>query len=141
LLRAVINSTVGIAGFFDVAEDWGLSGHSNDFGMTLAANGVGEGPYLFFPLLGPSNVRDFSGWVVDLFLNPFIFLGPPGAYIAIPSTFALNGLDEQERRMDALDHLRQSSLDFYATLRDGYTQSRRAAIRQELGLEEPAPEF
>jgi phospholipid-binding lipoprotein MlaA len=141
LLRTVINSSVGVVGFFDVADDWGLKGHSNDFGKTLAANGVGEGPYLFFPLLGPGNLRDFAGSIVDLLLNPFIFLGAPGAYIAIPTDFTLSALDKREKQIDALDQLKQSSLDFYVTVRDGYTQSRRSEIRQDLGVQEPAPEF
>ena len=54
LMRFLINTTVGVAGMFDVAERWGYPDHSSDFGMTLALWGVPEGPFLFLPILGPS---------------------------------------------------------------------------------------
>src|SRR5690606_17780478 len=57
-MRFLINSTIGLAGIFDVASDWGYEYHDEDFGQTLASWGVGEGFYLVLPLLGPSNLRD-----------------------------------------------------------------------------------
>ena len=64
MIRFIINSTVGIAGIRDQATDWGFEGHNEDFGQTLAVWGVGEGPYLMLPILGPSNPRDAIGKIV-----------------------------------------------------------------------------
>lgn len=65
--RFLVNSTVGLLGFFDVARHIGLEKHQEDFGQTLAFWGVESGPYLMLPILGPSTVRDASGFAVDTF--------------------------------------------------------------------------
>lgn len=65
--RFVVNSTVGVLGIFDVASHIGLDKHQEDFGQTLAVWGVGSGPYIYLPILGPSTVRDASGFAVDTF--------------------------------------------------------------------------
>jgi len=64
--RFVINSTVGLLGIFDVATIWGIHEHNEDFGQTLGHYGVGNGPYLVLPILGPSNLRDAGGLGVDM---------------------------------------------------------------------------
>ena len=74
-MRFVINSTVGVAGLFDVASGWGYPAHETDFGVTLALWGVPEGPFLFLPVLGPSNPRDALGFGVDTVIDPFFW--PP----------------------------------------------------------------
>ena len=63
--RLAVNSTAGVAGIFDVADKLGIPPHKADFGQTLAVWGVGEGPFVELPLLGPSNARDAVGTVVD----------------------------------------------------------------------------
>lgn len=63
--RFGINTTVGVLGTFDVATDWGLMRQPNDFGKTLGRYGVGPGPYIVIPFLGPSNLRDATGIVAD----------------------------------------------------------------------------
>ena len=68
--RLVINSTVGVGGFFDPASKIGIPGHGEDFGQTMAVWGVGEGPYLILPVFGPSNPRDATGLVVDAVIDP-----------------------------------------------------------------------
>ena len=65
IARFTINSTVGIAGFFDVAQHWKLPGENEDFGQTLGFYGVGPGPFLVVPILGPSSFRDASGLLID----------------------------------------------------------------------------
>ena len=65
-----MNSTVGLGGFFDPASKMGIPRHGEDFGQTLAVWGVGEGPYLMLPLLGPSNPRDAAGLAVDAVIDP-----------------------------------------------------------------------
>jgi phospholipid-binding lipoprotein MlaA len=68
--RLVINSTVGIAGFWDPASKIGIRGHGEDFGQTLAVWGANEGPYLVLPFFGPSNPRDATGLLVDAAMDP-----------------------------------------------------------------------
>src|ERR1700738_1024253 len=69
--RFATNSTLGVAGLFDPADEWlGLKQEDNDFGLTLAKYGVGEGPYIVLPLLGPSTVRDAIGGFADGAMNP-----------------------------------------------------------------------
>ncbi len=63
--RLTVNSTVGIGGLFDVAQHWKLPGEHEDFGQTLGFYGLGPGPYLVLPLLGPSSLRDTGGLLVD----------------------------------------------------------------------------
>src|SRR2546430_6583243 len=70
LARGAINSTLGIGGLVDIATRWGLPHHTEDFGQTLAVYGVGEGFYLFIPLLGPSNPPDLFGYAADFLFDP-----------------------------------------------------------------------
>ena len=63
--RFFINSTIGLGGIIDVAEQWGIKGHDEDFGQTLGVWGIAEGPYLILPILGPSNLRDTVGLIGD----------------------------------------------------------------------------
>ena len=74
-MRFLINTTVGVLGIFDVATKWGYPDHDADFGMTLANWGVPEGPFLFLPVLGPSDPRDAVGFGVDIALDPFTWVG------------------------------------------------------------------
>jgi len=123
--RFVINTTIGIVGLFDVAAKMGLPGHESDFGQTLALAGTPSGSYLIFPLLGPSNVRDGTGSVIDLFFNPFVyFIGPINILIYSGSS----GLTERDRYFLELKALQDSSIDFYAALRSGYYQRRVGRI-------------
>ena len=73
LTRFAINSTIGVGGIFDAATDWGYERTPEDFGQTLASWGLGEGPFLMLPLLGPSNPRDAVGFGVDLVADPMAF--------------------------------------------------------------------
>jgi phospholipid-binding lipoprotein MlaA len=68
VVRFVLNSTAGVLGFFDVATRWGVPQQPEDFGQTMGRWGVRSGPYLVVPLLGPSNSRDFGGFVTDSFI-------------------------------------------------------------------------
>jgi len=129
-VRFVVNSTVGIAGLYDVAGDTGLRGHKEDFGQTLAVWGVGPGPYLVVPFLGPHTTRHLAGRVVDSRLNPFSYLLEYGGvgWVSIIGT-AIDVVDQRERLIETVDEMKKTSLDFYAAARSGYWQSRVAAIR------------
>ncbi|MDP6588275.1 MAG: VacJ family lipoprotein [Alphaproteobacteria bacterium] len=123
--RFLVNSTVGLAGLFDVASEIGLEPHKADFGQTLYSYGTGPGPYLVLPLLGPSNLRDSTGLVVDAVLNPFTWLLEPEENIAIAVG---KGLVRREELLVPLDSLRESSVDYYAALRSLYYQDRAVAL-------------
>lgn len=125
--RLLINSTVGVAGFFDPARAWGIRGHVSDFGQTLAMAGAPSGPYVILPLLGPSNIRDGIGLGVDALFHPtFFLLGGTDVLFFSGSS----GLTERARHFDELNALRESSIDYYAALRSAYYQNRQAEIWQ-----------
>jgi len=135
--RLAVNSTVGVAGIFDVASQLGLPSHKADFGQTLAVWGVGEGPFVELPLLGPSNARDTVGTAVDMALNPLTFVGgAPETYAGV-ATGSANVVDTRSQHLHDLDELERNSLDYYATLRSVYRQHRDAEIS---AAKQPAPE-
>ena len=135
--RLAINSTVGVAGIFDVAADLGLQPHKADFGQTLGVWGVGEGPFVELPLLGPSNARDTVGTVVDFAMNPLTYVGGAPATAASVSTGAANVVDTRAQHLHDLDELERNSLDYYATLRSVYRQHRDAEISAAKGPQQP----
>ncbi len=127
--RFFINSTIGLGGIIDVAEKWGIKGHDEDFGQTLAVWGVGEGFYLVLPILGPSNPRDGIGKLADFYLDPL------SQWAANTDREELNyartvvrGIDSYSRVMDDLEKLRETSIDFYATVRSISRQKRQTEI-------------
>ena len=128
--RLAVNSTVGVVGAFDVAQKWGLPPHKADFGQTLAVWGVGEGPFVELPLLGPSSARDTVGTVVDMAMNPLTFVGGAPATYASIGTGGANVVDTRAQHLHDLDELERNSLDYYATLRSVYRQHREAQINQ-----------
>lgn len=135
--RLAINSTVGVVGVFDVAADWGLTPHKADFGQTLGVWGVGEGPFVELPLLGPSNARDTVGTVVDLAMNPLSYVGGAPATYASVATGSANVVDTRAQHLHDLDELERNSLDYYATLRSVYRQHRDAEISAAKQSEQP----
>src|SRR5262244_1343286 len=129
--RFLVNSTVGIGGLYDIASHHGLPQESGDFGQTLFVWGVSEGPYVVRPYLGPSTMRDAVGSTVDMFGNPLGWL--IGTQIAV--TVGTTGLDAADR-LGQLKMAEDASIDFYSFIRSGYYQTRRAELRQSIGLPE-----
>ncbi len=123
--RLVANTTIGAGGLFDPAGRWGLRRHRADFGQTLARLHVGSGPYLVLPLLGPTTARDGTATLVDAAFNPaFWVLGP-----AERLTYGGGaGLAARDANFEALMALANSSVDYYAALRNGYYQTRIGQI-------------
>jgi phospholipid-binding lipoprotein MlaA len=141
-IRFGINSTIGLGGLIDVAKDLGYPYHDEDFGQTLAVWGVGDGPYLYFLLMGPSNARDFAGFVVDRGFDPLTYVnwGDDGMeYVPIART-VLNVIDLRSRNIETLDDIERSSVDYYASIRSLYRQSRADAIRNGAPSQE-LPDF
>lgn len=124
--RFVINSTIGIVGIFEVAEDWGLPRVPEDFGQTLAVWGVGDQPYLMLPLFGPSNPRDAIGLVVDWLMDPFTYIFNSEQRLARTAT---RGVSLRAENIENIETLEETSLDFYAAMRELYRQYRDNEIR------------
>jgi len=139
--RFLVNSTVGLAGFVDVAKSWGLDKQSGDFGQTLYVWGFPSGPYLVLPVLGPSNPRDGLGMAADSYIDPFSYLASAEGLDDIQITrYVLDGIGQRARVIDVLDDLQKHSLDFYAQLRS-LSQQHRAAELRHGAAPPPAPNF
>lgn len=123
--RLLINSTVGIFGFFDVASELGLEKHEEDFGQTMAVWGVGDGGYMFWPFIGPRTVRDTAGWVVDSYADPVWRVRPIATR---NSLVALRFVDIRASLLPAEKVVDEAALDKYAYIRDAYLQRRRNQI-------------
>lgn len=123
--RFLINSTFGLLGMFDAAEEIGLSYRNEDFGQTLGHYDIGAGPYLMLPILGPSNLRDGFGMIVDSAFNPMSYADETEALIYNVT----NGIHTRSELLDIIDDIEQNSLDPYVTIRSGYFQRRNSLIR------------
>lgn len=124
--RLLINSTVGIFGLFDVASELGFEKHDEDFGQTLARWGVGDGGYLFWPVIGPRTVRDTGGFAVDGFADPVKW-----GVNNIPvrnTTYAVRLVDVRASLLPSDKVVEEAALDKYAYIRDAYLQRRRSQV-------------
>jgi phospholipid-binding lipoprotein MlaA len=140
--RMAVNSTIGIAGIFDVASRWGLPSHENDFGITLGKWGAKPGPYLVLPLLGPTTVRDAPGILVANLTNPVTWVNPP-LYVTAPLG-TVQAMDTRSRFESALRFRNAAAIDPYIFTRNAYLQYRdnlihegKKPVDQSLYEEEP----
>ncbi len=135
--RFMVNSTLGLGGIFDHATGLGEPLHREDFGQTLGTWGVGGGPYLVLPVLGPSNPRDLTGMVADTAVNPmtWILYDAPLWQKSIPVGTQI--VVSREAILDDYDNLRKNSPDLYASVRDLYAQKRQAEIANEAAGYDP----
>ena len=123
--RILLNSTVGLLGLFDAATEVGLEKHNEDFGQTLGYWGIGDGPYLVLPLLGPSSARDAVGWFGDYYAWPITYLEPDRhRNILIAVRFVTDRAD----LLEASRILETAALDPYEFVRDAYLQRRRNLV-------------
>lgn len=123
--RFLVNSTLGIFGLFDVATPMGLEKFNEDFGQTLGTWGVGTGPYLVVPFMGPSTLRDVTGRGVDS------YLGWARQVDHIPtrnSAYGVELIDVRAGLLGAGQTLEEAALDKYQFLRDAYLQRRMRAV-------------
>jgi len=128
LMRFIINTTVGIGGLFDPATRYAaIPKSSEDFGQTLGRYGIGSGPYLVLPMLGPSSVRDGVGWAVDLFLDPLPYLVTGLEYWAAKGTDTVNTVSLDK---DTYEGIKRDALDPYLFVRDAYAQHRAGKIER-----------
>ncbi len=126
--RFAINSTVGIGGTLDVAKTARLPHRNNGLGNTLARYGVGPGPYLFLPFIGPTDLRDLLGGQTDNLVLPLAIGTPFNRFDYQVSSFVVDGLDRRAENDAGFKALLTGAADPYATLRSVYQQSRAAEI-------------
>lgn len=135
-LRFAMNSTLGLGGLFDPASGAGLDARPSDFGETLYVWGVGEGAYVELPLLGPSNARDATGQMVDLFFNPIGNILPANAQWTRNAAFVAQTLNDRANYGDLVDSVLYESEDSYAQSRLFYLENRRFSLGQDAQAEE-----
>jgi phospholipid-binding lipoprotein MlaA len=138
--RLAINTTVGVLGLFDFATGWGFEKHEEDFGQTLGYWGLGDGPYIVLPILGPSNLRDTVGWVGDYHAWPITYVNDDGTRNILIGMRVISGRAEL---LAASSILETAALDPYAFVRDAYLQRRRNLVydgKPPLDDEDPDPE-
>jgi phospholipid-binding lipoprotein MlaA len=145
--RFLLNTAVGYAGFLDLAKEIDLVTPDEDFGQTLGFYGVKPGPYLVLPFLQPFSLRDFGGYVTDIFLNPINWLVAPIIEVeGVPSLIAHKNrtttsllqigtrvgeiVNERSRNLEKFQGVEEATLDLYTAVRNAYLQSRTRAIRE-----------
>ena len=135
-LRLIINSTLGIAGIFDVASYYGIEKRDKeDYGQTLGTWGVGEGCYFVLPVLGPSTVRDSIGSLVNVtggdawynvtVANDTQYFNEADYYLSRVTS----GVDFRAKNLESFDSLEKTSIDLYASIRSLYLQDRQRKIQ------------
>jgi phospholipid-binding lipoprotein MlaA len=124
-MRVLTNTVLGLGGILDPATEVGLTRRSEDFGQTLARWGVGNGPYLVLPVLGPSTLRDGAATLVDLQASPSKL---PDSARGRTGVTAVEVVDVRARLLQAGQLVDQVALDKYSFFRDAYLARRRDAI-------------
>ncbi len=123
--RIVVNSTVGILGFIDVASNINLEKTGEDFGQTLGYWGVGHGPYIVLPILGPSGGRDIFGEAVDWITDPVTYVDP----VEVKNTLiVLRAVDKRADLLGVSAVVEEAALDKYEFTRDAYIQKRDSDV-------------
>jgi phospholipid-binding lipoprotein MlaA len=139
--RFLVNTTVGVAGIFDVATDWGMPAHNRDFGETLGGYGVPAGPYLVLPLRGSTDVRDFAGNYVDGFATPLHFVRYDGNNYVGWMKSTLGSMDNRSTNLVTYEDIERGSVDYYATMRTLYMERRARLIEDRSVRTAELPDF
>lgn len=123
--RFLVNSTVGIFGLLDVATEWGLEKHDEDFGQTFGRWGMDTGAYLFLPVFGPRDVRDGVGLVLDIAADPLVNINDMSVRNSLAALYIINN---RAMLLPADKIIDEAALDKYSYLRDAYLQRRRSLV-------------
>ena len=136
--RFITNTTLGLAGLFDVADRMHMPSHQEDFGQTLAVWGVPSGPYLMLPFLGPSTVRDAPGKIPDYFLGILRYTD-----VSTPVVWGTRAVEVVDTRASLLstESALDTAFDRYGVLRDVWLQRRQYLIYDGNPPEEEPPEL
>lgn len=126
--RFVVNSTIGLLGFLDMTQAYPeLNPKEEDLGQVLGVWGVGNGPYLFWPLLGPSTLRDTIGLVGGRMLDPVMYVDPTSLSAGVAALDKINALSFRTGDYEAL---KDAALEPYEAFRDAYIQHREKSIAE-----------
>ena len=133
----LVNSTIGVLGFFNPAEKMGLKSNKEDLGQTLGTYGVGPGCYLVLPVLGPSTARDSFGLIADTFIDPFAHItirenelfGISGNDLDYYSVKGTTAVDFRSKNIQNFESLEKNSIDLYSSLKSIYLQDRENKIQ------------
>jgi phospholipid-binding lipoprotein MlaA len=121
--RLLFNTTFGLLGFFDVASEMGLQRNDEDFGQTLGAWGLGSGPYLVLPLLGPSSLRDAPAKIPDSYLGPYPYIDH------VPTRNVTRAVNVIDTRASLLSAEKMVTGDKYIFIRNAYLQNREFRVK------------
>ena len=134
--RFLINSTIGVLGFFDPASSLGLESENEDFGQTLTVWGVPSGPYLVLPFVGPSNPRDFTGFLSTSLLDPMYQIGGGSTSTSLRTyRMSTGAVDFRSQNIEIFDDLQNNSVDYYAAVRSFYSQSRESQASNNMEVD------
>jgi phospholipid-binding lipoprotein MlaA len=126
--RFVLNSSAGMLGFLDPAQNYPqLEAKNEDLGQTFGTYGIGNGFYIVWPFLGPSTLRDTMGMAGDLFLNPVAYVQPTEAAFEIT---AVNKVNITSFHIGDYEAIKEAALDPYSAIRDAYIQSRAKKVKE-----------
>ena len=139
--RFVVNTTLGVAGIFDVATDWGMPSRNRDFGETMGTYGVPPGPYLVLPLRGSTDVRDFAGNYVDGFATPLHFVRYDGNNYVGWMKSTLGSMDNRSANLVTYEDIERASVDYYATMRTLFLERRARLIEDRSVRTAGLPDF
>ncbi|MEY4562594.1 MAG: hypothetical protein RLZZ618_1871 [Pseudomonadota bacterium] len=134
--RVGTNTLLGIGGLFDVASEFGLDSQREDFGQTLGHWGVAPGPFVMWPILGPSTVRDSVALPLDRYVSPTLLVSATNDVIAVT---ALGLLNDRANLLPTSRLLDDMALDKYSFIRDGYLQRRRSLVHDGNAPDEVEP--
>jgi len=124
--RVLVNSTIGLLGFFDISSEIGLPKHNEDFGQTLALWGFEPGPYIVLPFFGPATFRDLSSLVIDKgILNPMFYIEDDTTKAGL---LTLNYMDFKSRFSSTNDLIGVAALDEYEFIKNAYFEKRAYEI-------------
>jgi phospholipid-binding lipoprotein MlaA len=139
--RFLVNSTIGVAGIFDVATDWGLPAGNRDFGETLGTYGVPPGPYLVLPLRGSTDLRDFAGNYLDGYATPLRYVRYEGREYVGWMKSTIGSMDSRATNIATIRDIERASVDFYATMRTLYLERRARLIEDRPVRTAELPDF
>ena len=136
----IVNTSVGILGFFNPAEKLGLKPYKEDVGQTLGSYGMGPGCYFVLPILGPTTARDSVGMIADTFLDPFAHVtlrekelfNVSGSELDFYSLKGVGAVDFRSDNITNFDSLEKNSIDLYSSLKSVYLQDRERKIKNSV---------
>ncbi|HUX79608.1 MAG TPA: VacJ family lipoprotein [Alphaproteobacteria bacterium] len=137
--RFLINTTVGLGGFFDVSTSLDIPYKKEDFGLTLACWGVQPGPYIVIPILGPSNARDACGRIADFLGDPINWVAMFGESVFYSNTRTSAQIIDVKSDSEIIAELKKN-IDPYATFRAWYTERRKFLANRDQILDSPRPD-